>query len=152
MRRRRRGAVVSLKQLRLSPKVRGVDSQYLHQGSAERKECLKVRPAMDFSEKCSCRRKEKHFTCKTTCIRTCLLRHAVVLRSHPSSFLSLCRYLNKGCTSVSERRFQQLSPSLHRLVRRRSQEVCLSERTWETLWIYVILQAIRLSRALLNMT
>lgn len=42
--------------------------------------------------------------------------------------------------------------SLHLPVCRCSQEVCVSERTWKTLWIYVILQAIRLSRALLNMT
>ncbi len=49
-------------------------------------------------------------------------------------------------------RLQQLSPSLHPLVHCCSWEVCLSKWTWETLWIYLILQAIRLSRALLNMT
>lgn len=48
--------------------------------------------------------------------------------------------------------FQSLSVSLHLLACRRSQGVCVSERAWKTLWIYVILQAIRLSRALLNMT
>lgn len=48
--------------------------------------------------------------------------------------------------------FQELSLSLHPLVHCRSLEVCLSKWTWETLWIYLILQAIRLSRALLNMT
>lgn len=48
--------------------------------------------------------------------------------------------------------FQELSVSLHPAVFHCSQEVCVSERTWKTLWIYVILQAIRLSRALLNMT
>lgn len=42
---------MSLKQLGLSPKVRGEDSQYLHQGNTEREEYLKVRPSIDFSKK-----------------------------------------------------------------------------------------------------
>lgn len=42
------GSAVSLKLLDLSPKVRGVDSEYLHQGNAERKEYLKVRTPIDF--------------------------------------------------------------------------------------------------------